>query len=262
MIKRIVQDMPLEAYLKEPGLSSTDLRKIRKNAEQWKYEQDNPPEETEPMFQGTAIHCAVLEPKRFRNVYVETPKFDRRTKQGKADAEQWQADNEGMIGLNPDEWRMCLKIIEQTQRNETVAKLLNGKHEVSIFWEDVPSGILLKARLDCLGNGWVVDLKSTKDASYDPFSRSIGTYKYHMQAAHYLEGGSKALKETLSRFVFIAVERTPPYSIACYQLDLDAINKGRAENREALDKYIGCMQTNKWPGYGEGVTMISVPPWA
>ena len=45
------------------------------------------------MLLGTVVHSLLLEPDRFDSEYVVSQKFDRRTKQGKADAAEFEAAN-------------------------------------------------------------------------------------------------------------------------------------------------------------------------
>jgi hypothetical protein len=64
---------------------------------------ENPPEPTPAMALGRAFHCALLEPERFAATHVVAEKFDRRTKEGKAKAEAWEAENQGKIPLTPEQ---------------------------------------------------------------------------------------------------------------------------------------------------------------
>ena len=76
----------LREYHSKPGISKTKLWRIIEKSPQWfKYCADNPPEFNSPalMF-GAALHKAVLEPDGFGDEYIVAPKFDRRTKDGKA----------------------------------------------------------------------------------------------------------------------------------------------------------------------------------
>lgn len=64
----------------------------------------------------------------------------------------------------------------------------NGRPEVSVFWQ--MDGIRLKARFDYLKVKQVVDLKSFRNVNGAPVERviasSIASYRYDVQAAHYL----------------------------------------------------------------------------
>jgi hypothetical protein len=66
-----------------------------------------------------------------------------------------------------------------------------------------------------------------QDASPSGFARSIATFRYHVQASHYLTGLHGA-----ERFVFIAVEKTAPYAVAVYELDAAAMAAGDEHGRD------------------------------
>ncbi len=56
---------------------------------------------------GTALHCLLLEPGEFDKRFIVSPKFDRRTKQGKADEEAFLRDvaDMGITVLDAEQWR-------------------------------------------------------------------------------------------------------------------------------------------------------------
>jgi hypothetical protein len=40
------------------------------------------------------------------------------------------------------------------------------------------------------------------------------------------------------------------------------MDEGRRLMRRAIDTYQQCMETGAWPGYGDDITLIGLPPWA
>lgn len=227
----------------------------------------HPPEPTDAMNFGSALHCALLEPKRFETAYVVPPKFDRRTKEGKDGWAQWENENRGKEILGFDEME-AIKTMAANCYNDPVAKSLltsPGSNEVAVVWTDKKSGLRCKALLDrvtsCVGYTVVVDIKSARDASELEFGRAVFRLGYHVQAAFYLEG-LRVLAPSDRRFFFVAVEKVPPYCVALYELDDEAIRQGRALVRRYLDTYAECMATGVWPGYPSGVSPLSLPSWA
>ena len=130
-------------------------------------------------------------------------------------------------------------------------------------WRDDASGLRCKGRIDCLatiaGRAAIVDIKTTTDARPDAFARSIATYGYHFQAAHYL-AGMRANGVDVVGFVVIAVESRAPHGVAVYELDAEALEVGEERRRALLSTLAECRASGRWPGYR--TQTISLPRWA
>jgi hypothetical protein len=63
--------------------------------------------ETPAMVLGSALHCAVLEPNEYGKRYTIAPKFDRRTKAGKEQAEAWELAADGKTASPPSNTKRC-----------------------------------------------------------------------------------------------------------------------------------------------------------
>jgi exodeoxyribonuclease VIII len=146
--------------------------------------------------------------------------------------------------------------------------LRTGRAEASVFWRDESSGVECRARPDWLhrptGKGRDIiclDLKTTVDAAPDAFSRSINTYGYHRQAAHYT-AGLEAEGFRVVSFVFAVVTSSAPFVSVAYVLDDATISQAEQERAELLDTYARCNSANEWPAYGAGLQLIGLPAWA
>jgi exodeoxyribonuclease VIII len=194
--------------------------------------------------------------------------IDRRTTKGK---EQYallleEADLKCAQLISADDYKTVMNIM-QSCRSHPMSKHLfsDGIAEQSVFWEDAETGVLCKARPDWLlggANPAILDLKSTEDASPDGFMRSAYTYRYHVQAAWYLDGLEAATGQKPDVFMFLAVEKKYPHAVAFYYADDAMLSVGRAEYRKALRTYAECMKTNVWPGYEGKLRPLSLPRWA
>ena len=82
-----------------------------------------------------------------------------------------------------------------------------------------------RARPDALDpNGLIVDLKTSQDASPDAFARTAATFKYHLQAAWYIDGLHAAgVTPEQTAFAFVVIEKTPPHSVGTYVLDAESL---------------------------------------
>jgi exodeoxyribonuclease VIII len=148
-------------------------------------------------------------------------------------------------------------------RHDLARKILSkGKGEVTVSWVDEPTGVKCKARADYFVEslGMVADLKLVEDASLEGFRKSVARYRYFVQDAMYREGFA-AVGKPLKYFVFIAVEKEPPYASAIYALDADGIATGFSAVREGINEMARCLETGIFPGYPTGITTIGLPAW-
>ena len=141
---------------------------------------------------------------------------------------------------------------EALNKNEFVKKLLKGEKEKPFFWVDEMTGENCKCRTDVLTeigeNLIIVDLKSTDNAETEAFMRSAIKYGYDFQSGYYTEGVKlNTGREPL--FVFIAIEKKPPYAINILQADKLLIRRGYDVFRELIGIYADCKKTDNWYGY-------------
>lgn len=140
--------------------------------------------------------------------------------------------------------------------------LASGNPEVSIYWKDKKHNLDCKARLDFINhNGIIVDLKTTSDASPEGFAKSIANFGYYRQEPFYRTAFAKAFEYEPKGFLFVAVEKKPPYAVAVYDLDQDAISKGCNEIETLMNIYAECSEKDHWPAYSDKIEPISLPSW-
>jgi hypothetical protein len=92
--------------------------------------------------------------------------------------------------------------------------------------------------------------------------RPFWKFGYHLQAAWYrrllIETGVSSDPD----FVFVAVEKEPPYLVSVIRYDDEALAEGDRLNRAAIDTYARCMETGIWPSYVDEAVEIGLPPYA
>lgn len=250
------------ALIKKNVISKTGLDKIRKSPAHFKEWTKNPPEPTPAMVIGQRCHTAILESHDFLRNLVLQPEINKRTKAGKEEWEAFQKANEGKIIVKKDEFDQIQGIVNAVYSHPIASEILrDGKAEQSIIWEDEETGIACRCRPDYLRNDDVfVDVKTTVDASFREFQRSVAKFRYHVQSAFYMDGINQ--HRDVKNFILIAVEKTPPFGIGIYHLDLGTVEEGRKQYREDLTTYAECLKTNKWPGYAAEIQTMGLPAWA
>jgi hypothetical protein len=212
---------------------------------------------------GTVSHVAVLEPKKLDTAFVERPEgIDFRTKEGK----EWKASVGTTPILDADEARAVRGIRDSIAAHDAAKALLAGcDSEVAMFAEH-RSGLWIKGRVDALkvesdNEAVIVDVKTTSaGADYGTFSRQAASLNYHFSAAWYCHlAGLNGLPPC--RFYWIAVEVTPPYAVAVYEIHPDALDLGVGMMNDALELIAQCEDAGVWPGYAPEVQCLNLPAW-
>lgn len=178
---------------------------------------------------------------------------------------QWETVNGHRRILTPDQWAQIHGMREAVMAHPAANRLLTsvpGKAEISFYWNDAKTGEVCRMRPDWLReDDLIVDLKSCEDASLDGFAKSVANWRYDVQDAFYSDGFEAVTGRKPRGFVFIAVEKKPPYAVGVYILDAETKEIGRAQYREDLDKFAECKANDNWPGYGDTIQKLNMPGW-
>lgn len=261
-----VYEMSDLEYHAHPALSSTGARKLLPPScpalFQWEREHGRP--DTRAFDMGHAAHKLAL---GVGPDIVELPYDSMRTAAAKDFVEQARAA--GKVPLKADDYA-TVKAMAAALRAHSFAGLLfepdSGRAEAALFWDDDPTGIGRRAKLDWLPNKTdgrlvVPDYKTADSAEPAQFARSVVNYGYHQQSGWYLDAVTALDLGDDPVFVFVVQEKRPPFIVSVIQLDVEALRIGRMLNRRAIDLFIECTAANHWPGYAEGVELTTLPFW-
>ena len=261
-----------QEYRDHPAVSRSELWGLRESPEKFKYHREHPDEPTPALIFGQLVHKLVLQAETFREDFAVAPDADRRTKAGKEAWEAFQADlAAGQTVVSRADFAKAAEMAQAVASHPLAARLLGlegrGKHETPHFWTDPDTGEECKCRTDAEtvidGQLWVVDYKTTADASTEGFQREAHKYGYDFQAAMYSEGVEADTGER-PRFAFVAQEKAPPYAINIFVADNDFVTRGYDIFRELLGLYHECRVTGNWYGYlgpDDTVNILELPAW-
>lgn len=286
----IFTDISNMEYHGGPGISKSGLDLINLSPLHYITNKRHPKSSTEAMFFGTAFHTIVLEPDVFNAEYVKTPdaapkrptSAQLNAKKQSAAAiksitywEKFDTDNTGKIIITnkagddpfwkPGMWDQ-LHLMRDAILAHPVASILldldQGVAEQSVYWIDKETGKLCKCRPDFVNDvhNIAIDLKSALDASFTGFAKSCANFRYHVQSPFYLDGLYNAGRK-IDSFVFVAVEKSPPWAVGIYVLDKEAIRIGRIQYQRDLEVYAQCHKEQVWPSYPEEIRDLVLPAW-
>lgn len=248
-----VKDTFAEYLSKKHRASSSDLKTFLKSPLLYYYNRHekviDPTAETERHYAlGSACHELILEPQYFSLNYLVMPKFDRRTKEGKENYNQFMASAGNKEVVDEVELTMLQRMVENAMKNETFIELIKDSHrELSFYTTDPVTGLELRLRPDSLSTNksTATDIKTCLDSSPKAFKNDVYRNGYSLSAAFYSDFLGR------ENYVFAAIEKKEPYQIALYQLSDEMLEYGRQQYRMALDLLKWSIDNNYWCNYNE-----------
>lgn len=198
---------------------------------------------TDAMNFGSAVHSALLEDS---NDIAVLPEFNARTKEGKKIKKDFLNNNQGKIIIKKEE-KEAIEKIKKNFNNHSLAKsLVKRLSETEVSYYGTIDDVQVRVRPDGIKyNDYIIDIKTTSDASPRYFKSSIYNFAYHLQACFYCE----ALGYNPARFRFISIENKYPYSVEVFAMSDDMIQYGKDAWRVAFDCWKEYLETNDTGGF-------------
>lgn len=265
----LYRELSNKDYHESAGISKSGITLLLDSPQKYKARYiDGLKQETTPaMTIGSATHTAVFEPHLFGAEYAVAPKCDKRTKIGKEIFEQFSMTTGNRTIITEDDAAKINAIRDAVRNHPKAGPLVSDEQnaiENSIYCEDPETGLLIKVRPDCIQEHRevIIDLKTTTNSSYGAFSKACFDLTYYIQAGMYLYA-AKLHGLGVTNFIFIVVEKDPPYAIGIYWADKRMIELGYDEFRRGMKIYAECLSSGVWPGYNnDQIVEISLPKWA
>lgn len=257
-----------EEYLNLPYVSTSYLKKLDKCPALAKIEEDD---DTAAKKQGRMIHTLTLEGiDSFNKQYLILPSdFPSRPTSREVNAKsprpevieaesRWQAlEQVGKVLISAAEFKELQAISAAVNSHPFAGKLLaeGVSEQTCIFDHKIGNTtIRCKCRPDKTPSPEykvLVDLKSTANADKRAFRYDCFKFGYFIQAAFYVDGYNLSVgaDDAIEDFVFIAVEKKPPYRTEVYVVPYHRLDWGRTEYLRLLRTEAECRVNNFWPHY-------------
>jgi hypothetical protein len=287
MQKQTITKISDEEYFAIKGsVNASTLKELyRKSPKHYQAGLDFPEPEPRVFVLGSAIHCIVLENSEFSDRYTVMPEFeptevDKKTGEVKPKASGWKNTKDykqqkaiwckkhsDKIILEREELDLCVNIMKAVDLSPFRHLIQDGAAEITVLAKC--RNMDAKGKFDLLIESEheiiIVDLKTTKDASEEGFMKSVFNYDYDLAAAWYKEMllSIPGYEQKEIRFMWLAVEKQPPFSVCCYEASDEVLNNGRAKCSKALVKYKEWLAVGAESGYTAEtqVVPIKVPSW-
>jgi hypothetical protein len=261
----IVDNMPFLDYLKEPGLSNSELDSWNVSAKYAHYRASTPIEPTAAMRIGSAVDCMLTTPSLFDHLFYEGLEIPKTTNANKEIHARYDAENAGKTKLTISEFEQVKASAEAAQSHPVAKNLLNNlQGQPSLFFEIEHNGetIPAKARLD----GWlpafktIIEIKTTRDASVDGFPREFFNRGYHRKSAFYLQAARSCGLEP-EAIIFIAISNSDCPDVTTWVIPPEVVAMGAGEIPVLIDRKRSAEKSGIFSGYSNDLLTLSAPRW-
>ena len=245
-----VKDTFDEYLSKSDYVSASDLKTFLKSPRSYFYDKNrtDPKPDKRHFAVGSALHEYIMEKDQFDKNFLVSPKFDRRTKEGKEKYEEFQLKAQGKTIIDEQEMTMIEQMSINAKMNRTFMELLEGSHyEISCYTVDEKTGLKVRLRPDILPTtrSTIVDIKSCLDSSPKGFKGDVYSYGYSLSSAYYLDFLGR------ENYVFAAIEKNAPFQASMYVLNDEMTDYGRFQYRMGLDLLKWSLDNNYYCDYVE-----------
>ena len=245
-------------YHAQDAISSSDVKMVHKSTlAHWKARGEFKGSITFDI--GSVVHDLVLEGGR-NSVRGPADRRGNTWKDAYADAQA-----EGKTLLTMSDYDLARNVADSVLFHPAGQRMagLDVINEASFFATDPATGLEIKCRPDSYWQeqGVVYDIKTCQDASPRGVAKQMIDYGYAIQAAFYLhvlqQAGMKA-----ERFVFVNVEKTPPYAVSVNELSEEFLAWGQQQMHKTLSEIKNASDDGYYPtGWSDRVNVIELPRW-
>jgi len=244
------------------GISKSGLDKIALSPAHYRFGEKT--ERSRAMVIGAAIHCALLQPDLYESEYMRLHGVTVRTaSEYKAACKEYSLGPDYILTGPESDHIAGMQACVLADPNAKRLLTGDGYREASLFVRDPVTQVVVRVRFDFVPTDLtlpIVDLKKTRDCRPEKFMRHIHEYRYHVQAALYLDAWNWATGEH-RMWCNLAVEETLPHAMKPYLMGPESLILGRKLYRENLNAFAECDRTNTWPCYDTTPELIEVPDW-
>lgn len=267
-----------------PSISSSGMRSIFSNSamEYWISSPYNPNridlDDNPAYVVGRATHHLGLGETGFPEQFAVRPdKWDSWRSDA---AKQWRALKQldgvtvlddatvqqvrGMLGLL--DWQTGIEDCGLKNHGMYRGGILTGLIEHSIVYRDEETGVFIKVRPDAIPLNDTVssDLKTTVSVTDDAIAKTLGNFRYDIQAVLARMALREVCNIDLTNFALVFVMKKPPHAVRTIEIDAADMDAAELDARAALRTFARGMKTGIWAGPGGSQTdgkTIRIKKW-
>jgi hypothetical protein len=222
LLDNMMSDDFYYGYLSKAALSSSSAKMLISSPKTYKYVTQYGSPETQPLRDGWLFHTSILEPEVFESqIFVDVDSKNSK-------AYKLAKEEHGKV-FTKKEKRDAERMADAFYKNETAKSyLIKSQYEVPAI--DMIMGMPFRGKADILGEGRIIDLKTTQDLASFPYSAK--KYSYDMQCYLYCNLFNIEPKD----FTFIAIAKGS-LDIGIYHCSDDFYFSGEQKTEAAVQTY-------------------------
>lgn len=266
----IYPNTPIEEYFAIDAVNASSLKFARKSMADVKAALDGKKKfESDATKFGTLVHTMFFEMETYTGRYIVEPgKEEFPNSKGEitdsykntSAYKQWVAENRSRIVIDHADEQRAKRCVQAVQDHPGAMDMFGdgGENECVIVWIDSETGVKCKARLDRMTQGWLADLKTTKEIGRS-FLYDYSKYDYLMSVTFYRRGAMEI--DGIPRQVgIVAVETEEPHGVQAAPVNFDDMKLADERISHYLRGVARCQETGEWPGI-ESPDTWKAAPW-
>ncbi len=206
-------------------------------------------EPTAAMERGSATHSLVLGgPKVIA--------YQGAVRRGK-EWEAFEARHPDKLILTAKDYDIARRMADAVRAHPEAMRVLTGTCEKTLFWE--MQGRKCRATPDCVGDGFVTELKTARTSDPVRFAWQAAKMGYLAQCSWYETAIEMVHGKRPKDFYIVAVESSEPYPVTVLQLTPRARLQGEKMWRGWFERLRACEESGHFPAYCEAIVPLDVP---
>lgn len=225
ILEKMMDDDFYYNYLGKVALSSSSCTKLLQSPRKYELSLMGHSESTDALTIGSLVHYKILEPEKFNGLHFVDVK-GKTSKKFKDAVEEYGKQN-------------TYTIYEKFQAEDVADVFLNNSKCVDMLHhtrQEVPAfgdifGLPFRAKADILGDGYIVDLKTT-GKGVEGFRYSANTWNYDMQMYIYCT----LFDIPYDCFTFVVVDKSSK-GLGIFECSKDFYLRGKNKTEQAVQIY-------------------------
>lgn len=266
-----IEKLDINKYHQHPAIGSSDLKLINQSLNHYLRKNEIEKKEDESLLIGQALHdCLLSYDDIFSKSYTVMP--DEITRKAGKKWEEFEEENRGKTILSKKQSKKVVDMLRSLNGHPLFEKFNPYQQktiETEVTYFSTMQNVAIKCRPDMEGKTFIADLKtSAKSVTENRFAKTIFDYRYHVQAAWYLDLVNEYRKQNgislVTNYFFIAVENVHPHNCNIFRLHENAIEEGRRLYQLDFLKYKKYLENKDYfyTGLNESVISIDIPKYA